>query len=83
VGTHAGAADQLSLVCLVGLCQADYVDADRESGSDRAIQYKETGFSTSLAAAKDLADELEMSPDDMVIAAEGSIRRMQRRKQFS
>ena len=47
------------------------------------IQFKETGFSTSLAAAKDLAEELEMSPDEMVIAAEGSIRRKQRRKQFS
>ena len=47
------------------------------------IQFKETGFSTSLAAAKDLAEELEMSPDEMVIAAEGSIRRRQRRKQFS
>jgi len=47
------------------------------------IHFKETGFSTSLVAAKDLAEELEMSPDDMVITAEGSIRRRQRRKQFS
>jgi len=71
--THAGAADQSSLVFSGGLRRADYVDADRVS------HFKETGFSTSLAAAKDLTEELEMSPNDMVIAAEGSIRRRRRR----
>jgi len=75
VDAHDGAADQSSLVCSGGRRRADYVDADMESGSDRAIHFKETGFSTSLAAANDLAEELEKSPDDMVIAAEGSIRR--------
>jgi len=57
---------QSSLVCSGDLRRTDYVDADMESGSDRAIHFKETGFGTSLAAAKDLAEELEMSPNDMV-----------------
>jgi len=66
VDVHAMALliDQSSLLW-GGLRRADYVDVDMES--DRAIHFKETGFNTSLdVAAKDLAEELEMSPDDMV-----------------
>jgi len=67
VDTHVGAADQSSFGMFGWtIRRADYVDVDMESGSDRAVHFKETGFSTSLAAAKDLAEELDMSTDDMV-----------------
>ena len=45
--------------------------------------YRESGFDGALVAAKELARELEMSADEMLIADECAVRRKRVRKQFS
>ena len=45
-------------------------------------KYKENGFVSAQISAKELAQELEMEPDEMIFPTATSLRRRKVRKQF-
>ena len=46
-------------------------------------EYRKDGFGNAFVMAKDLAEELEMSADEVIITNENSVCRKRLRKQFS
>lgn len=45
--------------------------------------FKESGLQGSIATAKELADELEMNPDEMTFPRKADVRRRRKKRQFS
>lgn len=63
--------------------QLDVTVTILEKTLDFLREFRETGFEKSVVTARELAEDLEMSPNDMVFPNEGDVRPRRVKKQFS
>ncbi len=63
--------------------QLDVTITISEKNLNFSKEFREEGFEKSLIIARELAEELEINPSDMVFSNEGAVRPRRGRKQFS